>query len=188
MHPLLKLAKTTVETHIKEGKIISPPKDLPKEFLKKKSGVFVTIENNGQLRGCIGTYLPTKENIAEEIIHNAIASATQDHRFEKIQEKELPLLSYTVSVLSKPAMIRDLKELNPKKYGIIVMSQGFMPGSDAIFSPAPKINQKTGLLLPDLEGIDTTEKQISIACQKAGIDPKEENIIIYRFTVQKYTQ
>jgi len=169
MHALVFLAKKTVETFIKKGEIISPPEDLPKEFLEKKAGTFVTIEKNGNLRGCIGTYLPTRENIAQEIIQNAIAAATEDYRFGPIQEKELSSLSYTVYILSEPELVRDIKELDPQKYGIIV-----------------KTEIKTGLLLPDLEGVDTIEQQLSITCQKGGIDPTQEKILIYRFTVTKY--
>ena len=169
MHALVFLAKKTVETFIKKGEIISPPEDLPKEFLEKKAGTFVTIEKNGNLRGCIGTYLPTRENIAQEIIQNAIAAATEDYRFGPIQEKELSSLSYTVYILSEPELVRDIKELDPQKYGIIV-----------------KTEIKTGLLLPDLEGVDTIEQQLSITCQKGGIDPEKDHIIIYRFTAKKY--
>jgi len=180
------LAKKAVENYIKEGKIIIPANDLPKEFLNRKAGVFVTIEKNGKLRACIGTYLPTRNNIAEEIIYNAISAATEDYRFGPIVKEELPNLSYEVSILSEPKQVKDVKELNPKKFGIIVRSQVFESGSDVIFNPAPKLYQKTGLLLPDLEGIDTVEEQISIACQKGGINPKTEKILIYKFTVEKY--
>ena len=196
-----KLAKGAVENFIKEGKIISPPSDLPNECLERKAGTFVTIEKlnretdakqiretdaKKELRGCIGTYLPTKENIAEEIIHNAIAAATEDYRFGPVSKKELPYLSYTVYILSEPQQIQDLKELDPKKFGIIVKSQGFTEGRDVIFDTAPQSYQKTGLLLPGLEGVDTAEQQIWITCQKAGIDPSKEQIIIYKFTVEKY--
>jgi len=186
MHPLVFLAKQTVETFIKEGKIISPPNDLPKEFLEGKAGTFVTIEKNGDLRGCIGTYLPTRENIAEEIIHNAVAAATEDYRFGPIQEKEFSFLSYTVYILSEPELVNDLKELEPKKYGIIIKTMPITRpnGADVVFNG--HFVAKTGLLLPDLGSVDTIEKQISIACQKGGIDPEKEKILIYRFTVEKY--
>jgi len=186
MHPLIDLAKQTVETFIKKGEIISLPEDLLKEFLEKKAGTFVTIMKNGELRGCIGTYLPTRENIAEEVIYNAIAAATEDYRFGPIQEEELPYLSYTVYILNEPELIKDLKELNPKKYGIIVKTMLITrpDGTDVVFNG--HIPYKSGLLLPDLEGVDTIEKQISIACQKGGIDPSREKILIYKFTVEKY--
>ena len=169
MHPLVFLAKQTVENYIKERKIISLLEDLPKEFLERKAGTFVTIEKNSELRGCIGTYLPTRENIAEEVIYNAIAAATEDYRFGPIEDKELSSLSYTVYILNEQELIKDIKELDPKKYGIIV-----------------KTETKTGLLLPDLEGVDTIEQQLSIACQKGGIDPNQEKFLIYKFTAEKF--
>jgi len=186
MHPLVNLAKTTVETYIKECKIMKPSADLPSEFLTRKAGVFVTIEKNGELRGCIGTYLPIQENIAEETIRNAISAATRDYRFNPIQEKELPDLSYTVYILNTPELITDLREFDPKKYGIIVKTAPITHpnGTDVVFNG--HFTSKTGLLLPDLEGVDTVKQQISICCQKGGIDPKKEKIIIYRFTVKKY--
>ena len=169
MNTYIVLAKSAVENYIKTGVIISPSPDLAKEFLQRKSGVFVTLLKNGQLRGCIGTYLPTKENIAQEIIYNAIAAATEDYRFGPLQKEELPELSYTVYILNEPELVKDLKELDPKKYGIIV-----------------KTETKTGLLLPDLEGVDTIEQQLSIACQKGGIDPNQEKFLIYKFTAEKF--
>jgi AmmeMemoRadiSam system protein A len=184
MHPLVFLAKQTVETFIKERKIIEPPKDLPEEFLKKKAGTFVTIEKNGELRGCIGTYLPIKENIAKEVIQNAIAAATEDWRFGPVQKEELPYLSYTVYILSEPELVKDISELDPKKYGVIVKSVPISPSGDVVFNG--HFVPKTGVLLPDLEGVDTVEKQIFIACQKAKIDPQRENFLIYKFTVEKF--
>ena len=186
MNPLVSLAKLAVESYIKERKVISIPDDFPKEFLTRKAGTFVTIMKDGNLRGCIGTYLPTRINIAEEIIRNAVAAATEDYRFGSIEEKELSSLSYTVYILSELALVKDLKELEPKKYGIIVKTMPFTSpdGTDVVFNG--HFVAKTGLLLPDLEGVDTIEQQISIACQKGGIDPTREKIFIYRFTVEKY--
>ena len=120
MNPLVSLAKQSVENYIREGKIISPPEDLPGEFLMRRAGTFVTIMKNKELRGCIGTYLPTKINIAQEVIHNAVAAATEDYRFGPIQETELPELSYTVYVLSEPELVKNINELDSKKYGIII--------------------------------------------------------------------
>jgi len=186
MHPLVSLAKRAVETFVKEGKITALPENLPEEFSKRKTGTFVTIEKNGQLRGCIGTYLPIRKNIAEETIYNAIAAATEDYRFGPIEEKELSSLSYTVYLLTTPEMIKDLKELDPTKYGIIVKTAPIISpnGADVVFNG--HLPLKSGLLLPDLEGIDTIEKQISIACQKGGIDPMKEKILIYKFSVEKF--
>jgi len=184
MHQLVSFAKQTIEIFIRERKIISLPKDLPEEFLNRRAGTFVTIEKNGELRGCIGTYLPLRKNIAEEIIYNAIAAATEDYRFGPIQEEELPHLFFTVYILSEPELVKDLKDLDPKKYGIIVKTVPITPSGDVVFNG--HFVAKTGLLLPDLEGVDTIEKQISIACQKGGIDPLREKILIYKFAVEKY--
>jgi AmmeMemoRadiSam system protein A len=188
------LAKQVVETFVKEGKIIEPLENLPNEFLEKRAGTFVTIEKNGELRGCIGTYLPTRENIAKEVIHNAIAAATEDWRFGPIEKEELPYLSYTVYILSEPELVKDVSELDPKKYGIIVKTVPILANfhefkheysrMDVVFNG--HFIPKTGLLLPDLEGVDTVEKQIIIACNKAGIDLKREKFLIYKFTVEKY--
>ncbi len=188
MHPLIELAKNAVETYIKEGRIISPPFDFPKEYLSKKAGVFVTLKKDGKLRGCIGTYLPTQENIAKEVIRNAISASTQDYRFGAVSQEDLPLLSYTVYILSTPELVKDKSELDPKKYGIIVKTTPYTTpdGEDVVFDG--RTPAKTGLLLPNLEGIDTPEKQILIACQKGGIDPEREKLIIYRFLVEKYDQ
>jgi AmmeMemoRadiSam system protein A len=183
MHPLVSLAKSAVENYILEKKIISPPEDLPKEFLEKRAGTFVTIEKNGELRGCIGTYLPTRENIAKEVIYNAISAATEDWRFGPVQKEELPYLSYTVYILSEPELVKDISELDPKKYGVIIKSVPISPSGDVIFNG--HFVPKTGVLLPDLKGVDTVEKQIFIACQKAGIDPQRERFLIYRFTAEK---
>jgi len=172
MHTLIVLVKKIVEAYIKEEKIIKAEDNLIKEFSEKKAGVFITIEKNKNLRGCIGTYLPTKNNIIEEIIQNTISAATEDYRFDPIQEDELPFLSYTVSILEKPELIKNRKELNPKEYGIIIKTLNYPP--------------KSALLLPDLEGIDTIEKQISITCQKGNIDQLKEEIIIYKFRIKKY--
>jgi len=186
MNPYILLAKQAVENYVKEERTIEPPGDLPEEFYKKRSGTFVTIEKNGELRGCIGTYLPTRINIAEEIIRNAIAAASEDYRFGPIKIDELSQLSYVVYILSYPEPVKDLQELDPKKFGIIVKTGPFTyPNQENVVFDGV-IPYKTGLLLPDLDEVDTVEKQISIACQKGGIDPAQEKIFIYKFTVEKY--
>jgi len=179
------LAKEAVENYIEKEEIIPSPQNLPEEILKKKSGVFVTVEKEGELRGCIGTYLPTRINIAEETIHNAVAAASEDYRFGQIKKEELPLLSYTVSILSYPEEVNGLKELDPKKFGIIVKTAPFAyPNEDVVFDGHAPF--KSGLLLPDLPGVDSAEKQFLIACDKGQIDPEREKVFIYRFTVEKH--
>jgi len=168
MHPLVELAKKSVETYIKKGKTIKPEEPLPAD-LSEKAGVFVCLKKDGELRGCIGTYLPSCDSVANETITNAISAATKDPRFQPVSEDELDKLSYSVDVLSCPEKVSSLEELNPRKYGIIVAS-GF----------------RRGLLLPDLEGVDTVEDQLRITKMKAGILPHED-VEIYRFEVKRYT-
>lgn len=167
MHPLVKLAKDTVEKYITEGGIIPQPAELTPE-MSKKAGVFVSIKKKGELRGCIGTYLPATDNIAKEIIQNAISAATQDPRFYPVNESELDELQYSVDVLSPPEKVDRPEALNPKRYGVIV-----------------KKGNHRGLLLPDLEGVNTVNEQIRIAALKAGISP-EEDMELYRFEVKRY--
>ncbi|OQY38252.1 AMMECR1 domain-containing protein, partial [Candidatus Atribacteria bacterium 4572_76] len=134
----VRLARETIENYVKQGKIITPPKDLPEEMINQKAGVFVSLKKFGDLRGCIGTFMPTQENIAQEIIKNAISAAIDDPRFSPVTVFELEDLSISVDVLSAPEEVKDTSQLDPKKYGVIV-SSGY----------------KKGLLLPDLEGVDT---------------------------------
>jgi len=166
MHPLAKLAKKTVETFVKEGKTPEPEELTPE--IKERAGVFVSIHKFGELRGCIGTFEPQKRNVAQEIIANATNSATRDPRFLPIAPSELKHLSYSVDVLTAPEPIQSQDQLDPKKYGVIVEA-GF----------------RRGLLLPDLEGVDSVDYQIEICRQKAGIMPNEP-IKLYRFEVKRY--
>ncbi len=167
MSPIATLAREAVETFIKDGDIIKPPVK-PTLEMKKKAGVFVSLHKFGQLRGCIGTFEAAKENVAGEIIANAISSATQDPRFPPVTVSELGDLEYSVDVLTQPVPVKDKNRLNPKKHGVIV-----------------ECDFRRGLLLPDLEGVDTIDKQIDICCQKAGIEP-DESVDLYCFTVKRY--
>ena len=144
------------------------PDDLPPELIEQQAGVFVSLKKGERLRGCIGTFLPNKDNIALEIIENAISSAIHDPRFSPVTLDEVGSLSISVDVLSAPEEIKNNSQLNPKKYGVIV-SCGY----------------KKGLLLPDLEGVDTIEQQIDIARQKAGIYA-DEDFKIERFEIKRY--
>ncbi len=165
--PLVQWAKTCLETYVKEGKKAEIPDPVP-EKMRKKAGVFVSIKKNGMLRGCIGTIFPVHDSIAEEICSNAISAGTADPRFYGVQADELPYLSYSVDVLTSPETVTDSGQLDPKKYGVIVRK-----------------GKRTGLLLPDLEGIDSVQDQLEIACRKAGIDPDSE-YSMERFQVIRY--
>lgn len=153
----VRLAAQTIEVYVKEHRIIDTPKDISAELTGRQAGVFVSIHKHGYLRGCIGTIFPTKDNIAEEIIGNAISAATADPRFDSITEDELPWLDINVDILSEPEAIASKDDLDVRKYGVIVTS-----------------GYKRGLLLPDLDGVDTVDEQISIAKKKGGIGDHEK--------------
>ncbi len=162
------LAKKSLESYILRDEKIDVPKGLPEEMLNSRAGAFVSIHKFGKLRGCIGTILPTTDCVAEEIIENAISASTRDPRFDPIKPEELQYLEINVDVLSEPEEIASMDELDVKKYGVIV-SSGY----------------KRGLLLPDLDGVDTVEEQVSIAMQKGGISPGEK-ISLQRFEVIRH--
>ena len=167
--PYVELARQAIQAWVREGRRIPPPADLPPELFSRRAGAFVSLKKHGILRGCIGTYLPTEENLAEEIIENAIRSATEDPRFPPVRPEELPELSITVDVLSPPEPCGE-EDLDPKRYGVIV-EKGW----------------RRGLLLPDLPGVDTVEEQLRIAKMKAGIAPNEP-CRIFRFTVERHQE
>ncbi len=167
MSPLVRLAKETVETYTRTGRVLETPKELTPE-MKAKAGVFASIHKLGELRGCIGTFEPQEANVAEEIIANAIRAATRDPRFPPVDADELKELDYSVDVLTKPELIKDESQLDPKKYGVIV-----------------ECGYRKGLLLPDLAGVDSVERQIEICCLKGGITP-DEPLKLYRFQVKRY--
>ncbi len=185
MNPLVDLAQKAVENYIKEEKKISVPENIPERFTAEEAGVFITIKKNGKLRACLGTYLPTQENIAQEVIKNAVSAATTDYRFGPIDQEELPSLVYSVYVLGPPEKIEKKEDLDPKKYGILVRTDPVTgEEKDVLFDG--KVPFKSGLLLPDIEGIDTIEKQFLTACDKGGINPEKEKVLVYRFNVEKY--
>jgi AmmeMemoRadiSam system protein A len=164
------LARQAVENYVKHGKIIKPPKNIPSELLTRRAGTFVCLKKMGVLRGCLGTINPVYSCLAEEIIANAVQAATADPRFSAVSEEELPYLNYSVDILGKPEEVSDFSMLDPKKYGVIV-----------------EAGTKKGLLLPDLEGVETVEEQLSIARRKAGILP-DESVKIFRFEVARYCE
>ena len=164
----VKLARQSLESYIQQGQWLQIPEDLPPEMLTEQAGAFVSIHKQGRLRGCIGTILPTASCVAEEIIHNAVSASVKDPRFDPITEEELPWLEINVDVLGEPEEIDSPMDLDVKRYGVIVTS-----------------GHKRGLLLPDLEGVDTVEQQIAIAMRKAGIKPGEK-MSLQRFEVIRH--
>ena len=164
----VKLARASAEYYVKNKAVMKVPEWVSEELLSRKAGAFVSIHKFGYLRGCIGTILPTKKNLAEEIIRNAISAVSEDTRFDPVEEDELKWLDINVDVLSEPERIESEDQLDVKKYGVIVQN-----------------GYKRGLLLPDLEGVDNVEQQISIAMRKGGIAPGSD-IDLYRFEVVRH--
>jgi AmmeMemoRadiSam system protein A/AmmeMemoRadiSam system protein B len=164
----VRLARQSMEYYIINGRRLRTPDNLPNDLISKRAGTFVSIKKNGKLRGCIGTTAPVTGSIAEEIINNAISAATKDPRFSPIAEDELKDLVISVDVLGPTEPITSKEELDVKRYGVIVAK-----------------GRRRGLLLPNLEGVDTVEEQIAISKQKAGIDEDEE-VTLERFEVIRH--
>ncbi len=167
--PWVQLAWQSVESYVLYHKVMDVPEGLPEALLHTQAGAFVSIHKQGQLRGCIGTIAPVRKNLAEEIIRNAVSAAARDPRFDPIRPDELKWLEINVDVLGEPEDIASAAELDVKRYGVIV-SRG----------------HRRGLLLPDLDGVDTVEEQVAIARRKAGIGP-DEKIDLQRFEVVRHT-
>jgi AmmeMemoRadiSam system protein A len=167
---LPEIARRTVETFVREGRMLEVPVVSEDSLLGQRAACFVSIKTReGDLRGCIGTVEPMRATLAEELIHNAISAATRDPRFSPITIPELAHLRYSVDVLSPPEPA-SFEELNPKTYGLIVEDARGL---------------RRGLLLPDLEGVETAEQQLQIAARKAGI-PYGADVKLYRFRVRRY--
>ncbi|MFP4697770.1 MAG: AmmeMemoRadiSam system protein A [Eubacteriales bacterium] len=168
--PYVKLARESLTTYLNTGKRMTLIPDYVTEDMKnKKRGVFVSLKKHGELRGCIGTILPTTDSVAEEIIRNSIEAGCHDPRFYEVKEDELLDIDFSVDVLTEPEPT-NVSELDPKKYGVIVYN-----------------NTRRGLLLPDLEGVNTVEEQLSIALRKAGIEP-DKDYKIKRFEVIRHRE
>ncbi|MDD4797989.1 MAG: AmmeMemoRadiSam system protein A [Clostridia bacterium] len=164
----VRLARLSLETYIKTGKRAELPVNLPPQMLFARAGVFVSLKKYGQLRGCIGTIAPTTSSVAKEIMRNAVCAAVEDPRFNPVNACELSELSYSVDVLGEAEKINSPSQLDVKRYGVIVQAGG-----------------RRGLLLPNLEGIDSIEQQIAIAKQKAGIAANEP-VQLFRFEVVRH--
>jgi AmmeMemoRadiSam system protein A len=176
MNKYTSLARTTVETFARTGKTLPLPTELPAKFYADQKGVFVTIhkreEGTRKLRGCIGTIAPTRDCVAAEIIQNAVWASQEDNRFSPVTAAELPDLDYEVSLLNEPECIHCAEDLDPRRFGVIVRAD----------------DGRSGLLLPDIEGVDSAPEQIEITARKAGIDIRTEEFSLWRFTVSKYAE
>ena len=166
--PYVQLARASLEQYIMEGKKLQLPENLPSELTQRRAGAFVSIHKHGKLRGCIGTIQPVTNCLASEIVENAVSASTKDPRFPPVTREELKWLEINVDVLGTPERIDGPEQLDVKRYGVIVSNGG-----------------RRGLLLPDLDGVDTVEQQIDIARQKAGI-ARGEPVTLERFEVVRH--
>ena len=164
----VRLARYSVESYVTTGKPATLPGELPQDMLNRQAGVFVSLKKHGNLRGCIGTIAPVTGSVAAEILRNGISACSEDPRFDPVRPDELRELVYSVDVLAPPEPIESEAQLDVKRYGVIVSA-----------------GRRRGLLLPNLEGVDTVEEQVSIARQKAGIRP-DEKITLERFEVVRH--
>lgn len=162
------LAKESLQHFLTSGKIMPLPDTAVPPELTRPAGVFVSLKKRGQLRGCIGTILPTQATAAQEIVRNAVSAATADPRFPKVTAAELAELDVSVDILGAPERVAGMEALDPVKYGVIV-----------------KQGHRSGVLLPDLEGVDNAAMQVTIACNKAGIDPADR-FELFRFQVVRH--
>lgn len=170
LDPCVWLAREAVEGYVRTGSHIDIPCGLPAELIEMRAGAFVSLHEKGQLRGCIGTIGPTQASLALEIIRNGVLACSEDPRFPPVGVEELDYLDYSVDVLDAPEDILSPDELDVSRYGVIV-SKGW----------------RRGLLLPNLDGIDTVNQQIEIAKRKAGIAVAERGVRLQRFCVVRHT-
>jgi AmmeMemoRadiSam system protein A len=167
--PLVSLARRAIEAYLRDHTVVAPAEILDQQ--PRRAGVFVSLHlPDGSLRGCIGTTEPHRNSIEEEIVANAISASTGDPRFYPIEQSELPNLDISVDVLEGPEEVNGPEELDAKKYGVVVRT----------------IDGRRALLLPDLEGVETVDQQLRIACRKGGIDPVNDQYRIFRFRVERH--
>lgn len=169
--PYVALARASVEGFVRTGRPIPRPDGLADELLTERAGVFVSLHEDGELRGCIGTIGPTEPCVADEIIQNGVSACSRDPRFPVVRPEELDFLEYSVDVLFPAEPVEDESELDPARYGVIV-SKGW----------------RRGLLLPNLEGVDTVAQQVGIAKRKAGIGLGETGVQLERFEVVRHNR
>jgi AmmeMemoRadiSam system protein A len=167
------LARLSLETYVRERRRITPDEKpgLPAELLSIRAGAFVSLKKDGELRGCIGTIAPTQDNLAEEICANAISAGRHDPRFPPVTAGEMDELVYDVDVLGAPEAVKSADQLDPERYGVIVSCA----------------DGRRGLLLPDLDGVDTVAEQLRIAAAKGHIDLKRDDCLLERFEVVRHT-
>ncbi len=173
VHPYPRLARLTVE-RLLAGKPLpasGTEVDADSGLWEAERACFVSIKTlRGDLRGCIGTILPVHPTLDREIVSNAVSASTRDPRFQPMIAAELSGVAFSVDVLTLPEPVSDIGALDPAVWGVIVSKGGLR-----------------GVLLPDLEGVETVERQLDIAARKAGIWDLN-GAEIERFRVDRYPE
>lgn len=175
---LVKLARKAVEENLKDGRIITPPKNVSPK-LQERSGVFVTINSvkaqKRELRGCIGFPYPTHP-LVRAVVEAAVESATGDPRFPPMKSRELEQVVFEVSVLTPPQLVA---AASPKEY-----PSRIEVGVDGLIV---ENGLYKGLLLPQVpvEWEWDSEEFLCQCCLKAGLPPDcwvIKGTKIYKFT------
>lgn len=178
---LLQLARRTLQKYLQEGKLIQIDADNLSPALKEKKGVFVTLEENGQLRGCIGNLRPNKP-IYQAVIDNSLASALFDPRFPSVNTLELPAIKIEVSILSPLKRLSAfsssqelLDYLEKNKPGLLIK----------------KGNQEATFLPQVWKELPQAKSFLQHLCQKAGMDSQEwekMDLEIYEYEAEKFKE
>ena len=170
---LLSLARQTISSRIENKE--SPQVPNFSETLGQLTGVFVTLNKNDQLRGCIG-YVEGLKPLQTAVEEMALAAAFNDPRFPPLEEKELEELEIEISVLSPLEILEDVNEIEVGKHGLIVENGLYR-----------------GLLLPQV-AVDYNWNHISFlehTCQKAGLSAdawKDEETKIQVFSAEIFSE
>ena len=174
---LIKLARESITISF-SGENLEPDSKIVSEF-SENQGVFVTLHEDGKLRGCIGFPMPSLP-LYEAVISAAKSAAFQDPRFSPIKEKELGKIDLEISVLTVP---EEIKEKEFKKLNDIIKI-----GRDGLII---KYGYASGLLLPQVatEYSWTVNEFLMHTCNKAGLDPfawKQEDVRLFKFQAQVF--
>lgn len=162
---LLSIARDAIAATLR-GESYEPP-SLPEPWVRPR-GVFVTLREQGELRGCIGHVEPQCSTLAHEIASCAISAALHDPRFAPMRSQEFERSRIEISLLSPSEPVAHLDQLDPERYGIVV-------------SAGPR----RGVLLPHVAGIRDAHDQLRIALRKAGLNGEEAELRLERFEIQK---
>jgi MEMO1 family protein len=166
-HPLLLHARDVLTAHLAGRdwrRAVAEP------VLRPSRGCFVSLKIGGRLRGCIGTVLPARPTLEEEVAENALAAATRDPRFDPLRAAELPFVRLSLDLLTVPTPVRDVTELDARRYGVLL-----------------RRGNRLGVLLPDIPGVSTPRQQIEICLEKAGLSPTAD-YGLERFEVERFSE